>query len=1401
MDMAEALRAATVLRTAPSGPASQRVAEECLRGAILALAAAGEGDGNAAAEVSICLRASLLASKPSARAAAASPASRAARRLAWCAGDRLAALATALGASSKTYGSQARQMSENEDAELARAAKASWLTDLLRLALLRACVEANARLSRAGRRSIIMDEDSLMRVSSTGARDPVRAAVALLAESDCRADPIVHEEAERVVSAVAKALEQLALCSGAIGMLICSEADLCRLLGPFLRFAWLFRKPWQVARDSLETALEFMMQDADKLGLQGAKICELLLTDLSRDKLESDFLQGSYTSMLRASSELVKIRGLRSPQVFLRLARIIIKASVDLSLERDPRDSSLRYHKQTNASTFLSFRSRRAAQLHTLHPSEKAFVDVVAELALNLFNRYVLEPSKELDNLVRVIFARIGRSDVHWKTIIAKSSLDLKTTEVGLSKYEATAALLRSANGILNEDIDDYEFRGVLAALHEIASADMQSIQAQVEQARRYNLKAVESGEYTIGVFAARLLALILDHVIQVQTFSFGPDSLSQSTESVISKLLVSLSGRASAARAVHGLSIDIVLAWIPAIALGAGHSHGEISDAAAHSFSNILKTVAMRETLVSESADIAQERGRELNSLILRFLEIVHSVFAQGRIPIWITDQNEGKKSVVIMDPVFSDYSKDLMLLLTRKEYKSPTLKTFKISVLLKTIQTIKKALDAELRTSLLPFQNFPSNFMHSEEVRPYAIAGEILIPRVEILYAAITDFNTLWEWRRNREVGRSDAILRLASVDGALLKTSQKRSSLGGGALSLKLKAAESIALCFATFDCLRGRISSAFYFHVAAQILLDARDDWEAGNAFFRVAKCIIGKPYDDFGTSADSESLSRDELHMSIASLFLREARQLFDGLGAIKENQAVLELQALISLNENESTDSNRIPFVPQQTNEQAVAFYFLVGRVKGPSLRHERKASDLIGDLFVARMVLRPTPKVGVSKVIEAMESTLVERVQSMSGLSFVDGLLSFEEAETWTKAETETLRRSDLRVQPKFESAGNSSVESFWVRQLWPVQIGSCETEPIVWCPHEFVIMQHGEDKSFREVFVRTLQSLTPLCALASCEVVPFPPSQRLNYDQLLCSSVYGNPFPEIKSSEDKSKLEGKVIEVADDEEVPRPPSYPPPDVDHDENMDESAGNVEKKASKDGSQREEVENESGEERLPLIPPKSSAFLVGAENESKETLDDNSNREFLNPMLNGEGKAKVDEVSYKHGIPVRMLVGGEMLEEEDAERVKELVSAQEAWFEGKMIDKSGLKEVQLRLFGRPPETTGVYNGNGVRSRRPSFFATLRKPSDAGIEKQKEFYMQIWSGNGVVLVKRKSRSFRVIHEYSLDTVAFARSTAPGVVKIIVEEREKRGEDPIFFQSSSAPEIVIATQKLL
>ncbi|CAK9002921.1 Uncharacterized protein SCF082_LOCUS7540, partial [Durusdinium trenchii] len=1038
--------------------------------------------------------------------------------------------------------------------------------------------------------------------------------------------------------------------------------------------------PWRASKVNVEIVFEFLLQRIDPLGVQGGLLAKEFLhlvhvpwNQVSEAALEDFLMQVSVQVMRCASSHLIVAMDrahrhqeddhIRFIQALLHVYISGIETSFKMDRHAAQRSalgvtsSSLvpvSYSTAISATVprpapnvpYLSRGAKHVRHMYlTLH--EREMTDLVAGIALPLFRYFASTNRKRMpDNLERAVhltFARVGSSDLHWKTIWTNGSKDVFTTDWTSSEFEVSAAVLRSAVGTVlstrkANPLGAEMAMGIVSSLHELVRDNIGSIQQQVRQARKYHPEVAANGEYTVAMYSGRLAALLIHslcinsntrHMARVHA------SFNDSISNRLATILQILSARAGNAKLVHSLHVQSVLAWIPALAQGIGDADDTMGEACGRAFLEMVKVVAIRgsmdddeqallvqqrqrhqsqlqiENSVSQvdrplswsEAELAlEERVAELDMIMLRVMEIWHTLFATGKLPKWLT--NETAHCERDPKPFSPWYSKDLMLILTQaqKLKAGAAPEWFRPFAALRHVRAAKEGLEAELRTNLLPFRNFPNQFMHGSERLAYGRAGELLLPRLDMLCEVLEAYAVVWQWTRadQQRVANNP----LLALGAAIVEPPSMGPS---GALGSVVKSLQLIAETFVSFGCLRGRIAASYYTHEAAQVLRDAGDLWESGNALAMVANCIVGSAEADAGRRARrahrEKQSPQDGLHDSIASLFLQESVNVFDALGAEPERNRIQEILEDVTggLDASANTGMGGSFVKPKQ---HAVSFYFLVGA----PIPNEPNATPSIrlSPLNVARIVMRVHP--GQRDGFATAETLLIERLQQGTGLGLVEGRLAWETRNEWRASETSTLATPQVSVVPKFDHIAthrnhyhqvNAQMGSaaasrcFWLRRLWPVEMEPSDgagQPSLLRCPRNFVLLnneldiaslpadssgigldipsRNGVEVSMDRVVLCTDQDepLSTLVALAtvkagilSDDVPPLP--------ELLEASPFGRPvdhdgkqlepFPRrrqlvghagLTDLEQDERFPSDSDSDSDLSSPPRPPSHPPP-------------------------------------------------------------------------------------------------------------------------------------------------------------------------------------------------------------------------------------------------------------
>ncbi|GBG27264.1 Hypothetical Protein FCC1311_034862 [Hondaea fermentalgiana] len=785
-----------------------------------------------------------------------------------------------------------------------------------------------------------------------------------------------------------------------------------------------------------------------------------------------------------------------------------------------------RLHAQEQAQGSIKPKVRQSLSARTMGSSEHQRQDI--PMATNDFEAPLLK--EELGRAAESCFARLGPSDLHWKTIWAVGSKQVFATGWSSSEFEVCAAVLRSAVACAAQNPSKLALRGMAAALHELAQDELTSVQQLLRQSQKYHPEVAASGEYTIAVYGARLSVFLVflinaspESVLSPSHAEANANPLSMMSGSAsqdtmvgqVASALLSLVQRACSARAVYELPLEVVLSWLPAVGVALGSAVDAISSAARSAILEILQSVAVRGSAVCEDADrnsnshmnrpkfdsSAPGRRADMDAVTLRLLEVWHALFATGAAPGWM---NEAFGDVCEIDPLpFSDtYTKDLMLMITQhhKLARQAAPSWFKPLIAARQLQAIGQSLEADLRANLLPFRTFPGSFMNGSEQAALSLASELIVPRLGSLTRAMDDYAIAWQTQHMSRRGAQDSLLRLAALQAGVPAPSAVISEDSGaaGSLGTAVHALQGLAEIFARFDCARGRLSAAFYMHSAALLLRESGDAWEAGNAFATVANCILGKSFDtedSTGQDVSGAALhTTDALHISIAAAFLRECIASFALMGAHPEAHRIKAILEQVSgRGDRPSRAPSLAPMGPPDLQE-AISYYFLVGRASTETHEHARHwghASPkyrqvhpwarvaLSTSLCVARVIANAR---GPLDEIGKAETALVERLQRGTGLALAEGRLEWETREVWEASSTNTAQKSRLVIQAVLNSLGPErdgaiGKEAFYVRRLWPVRQWQ-KTAPMLRCPGEFVLLPNALDETPRSGNASPLES-----------------------------------------------------------------------------------------------------------------------------------------------------------------------------------------------------------------------------------------------------------------------------------------------------------------------------------
>lgn len=831
--------------------------------------------------------------------------------------------------------------------------------------------------------------------------------------------------------------------------------------------------------------------------------------------------------------------------------------------------------------------------------------------SLNPSSRSTLLPRLELQKASEACFARLGASDVHWKTIWAIGSKQVFATDWSSSVFEVSAAILRSAVACMTSQASHLALSGISNALCVLSQEGLTSVQQVLMQSQKYHPDVAASGEYTIANYAGRLMSLLLFSLSSYATTCREVGHDDEATPQLQARLASSLTAlvqRACSARAVYDLSLKAVLAWVPAVASALGNSDEQIAVAARTSLLEILQSVAMRGSIFEDDRnvikrpqskeDLETSREQDMDAVALRILEVWNALYATGSLPGWI---NESLGDSLEIDPSpFSDsYTQDIMLMITQhhKLQKKGSPLWFKPLIAARQLRLIRQTLEADLRVNLLPFRNFPSSFMHESEQAALGISSELVIPRLSALTSAMESYAIAWKASASR---KNDPLLRLAALQaGAIGHQHALKEEMGAaGSIGTTVQALQSLAEAFAVFDCVRGRLAAAFYMHAAALLLRESDDNWEAGNAFATVANCIVGKENEDFLQDGDYKEKSqdtaksqmiktRDPLYLSIASAFLRESISCFTAAGANPEAQRIVDiLEQITPIGLLKSPASPRV-HVSNPSEQNAVSYYFLVGRTAVPQSQASPKRLQgpvryrqvhpwaqiaLESSLSVVRIVINAQANFHEKRdPLERVETELVERLQRGTGLALAEGRLTWAMQEQWEANETSTVPSARFHVEPQFHSnvaisstgRSQNGKDAFFVRRIWPIRVRD-KSVPMLRCPSEFALLPNSldlnrncsslkssspldsptgilSDTGFTNgrlpqadplrVVIRCPSPLTPTVGICGCFVALL----REKYDdtfELLRRSPFGNPLQGFSDQDFAFKEDNTLLE-----------------------------------------------------------------------------------------------------------------------------------------------------------------------------------------------------------------------------------------------------------------------------
>jgi len=428
----------------------------------------------------------------------------------------------------------------------------------------------------------------------------------------------------------------------------------------------------------------------------------------------------------------------------------------------------------------------------------------------------------------------------------------------------------------------------------------------------------------------------------------------------------------------------------------------------------------------------------------------------------------------------------KDLLLLLTLKqnmEIAPPWFKPANASIQMKKV---RDRIHSIQRTTLL----------HGSVT---VLDNQLL----DILLDALEYYGVLW------------TCYRFENIFAEIVRGVEVPRKDAGGSVGLPIRAVQGLISMFSksvfsTIHLSRPQLCSAFYSYLGARIALSGGDLWEGGNAYASAAEAILA-------TEIDAQPL---------AVSFLKQSALIFNQIPSRRDTQNVtLSLHQL----------GIGSPAGAVKMGDPS-SFYFLVGIATPQTYRKSRMFQ--LPSLSVVRVIR--------SSVIAVAEDSLVERIQRLSLLRYLEGSLAWACETSYESSGISTLASQVVLLKHHFQGSNG-----FWIRRLWPVKVESSNSSPR--CPSDFIMlpseMDSGSPVPFNQILLSADHSLSlsPMISMASVESKLVGLSR---FNHLLESSEFGQPV-DVKGNVLLSHHKGDEEEFYSDSEdscVPVPPPYPPP-------------------------------------------------------------------------------------------------------------------------------------------------------------------------------------------------------------------------------------------------------------
>mmetsp|Transcript_33151 Transcript_33151/g.53244 ORF Transcript_33151/g.53244 Transcript_33151/m.53244 type:complete len:1493 (-) Transcript_33151:773-5251(-) len=1201
--------------------------------------------------------------------------------------------------------------------------------------------------------------------------------------------------------------------------------------------------PWKMSKYTVELVLEFLLQHEDALGAQGGKLGCVVLHNLGNwDQLSlhshTSCMQQLYFSVLRTITPQVtrmmqrmaksdEESGIKNEKYF--------EAMLDLGVMCMQR--SLQPSNASLSDAATPYLMRQGYQSKAIGYDEKT-ANLITGFTLLLFRCLASTLKQEnssprivesLRSAVQACFRTIGRRDVHWGAIWA-SSLRVFGQDWAekLSDFEVSASILRCCVDTCTQ-VDYHSDKsletivGVVSALHQLEKNGAATIQGQIARSKQYHIDVVSSGEYTISLFASRCAALIELYLNKTRDIydHVHIESIEYISERLCTFIEV-LTMRACASRVVYKLPIEVLLGWLPTIALTLGDVHETRARGGSRAFLEIVKCVTMRGNMThdmtqTKTKNATAERSEAMDMILLRILETWHALFATGKLPGWaMTPHCEG-----IPHPFSSEYAKDLLLIIssfTPDDGIMPP-EWFRPSAAQRRITCIQATVEDNIRAKLMPFGGRNEEYLHLAEQTSFTLASELILPRLAQLESTLAFYNIVWQWRREPSIPLPAT--ELFAGNSAIAEPSK------GGALGILVEAFHHLAEAFASFACVRGRLAAAHYTHVAAHLCLQAGNTWEAGNAFAMVANCIVGK-----GKSSIPE-------YRSFASMFLRQATNAFAAINAHAEKRRIQSILEGISP-QNSETAVDQPESLPENG---CCSYYFLVGTHDPSTILAPDSYGMRLEKLNVIRIVTTNTS--GEADGFALSENLLIEKIQKNASRRFIDGSLALQVQSEWTVSPISTLRSLEQRIGWHFEPHASPALPSgmsyannsaFWVRRVWPVCLPNAKasTKNATRCPQDFVLFPTSLDRSQytidwalndpqergnmqmggiinldRIVFSASSRQLglTPIVARASVQPVLLDPDTP-SLKALLETSMFGMPVDQQGGHlgpvppPPPQNVSDAGSELSFD---PHPPTYPPPPLPEAPiPAPPSIGRPSWSTLPDGQapsgfpSKFPVEQASVEEE----EEKDSKPHIASVNVSNPTCDMVDSKQHVasaeasnptcdavhvqNPIQVGNANQAVRPSFTAPPENVYNSVAGIRLNEADEYLVQDILSKQEAWFAGTVVDQTGLRQVTVHLIGQ--------RGKGRYKRKVSTYSTMVSNShhrgSPVLDIERSFCFELWMGDALQsgLPRTRRKSLVILDQYPLDMLAITETSVPGVLQIIEEGVEQPKQPrPLLFHT--------------